>query len=92
MVGWRENLKCIGAMAITEDTIAGKELLNTYIDTTVQNSRGNSRQLHCLARIKILTLGVSVYSKNEPGKLRNICSWLLLCPVGSARPFSAKCL
>jgi hypothetical protein len=78
MVGWMEHLKWIGAMTITEEAIAGAELLNKYIDTAIQNSTGNSRQLSCLARTKVLTLGVSVYSIYEPGKLRNICSWLLL--------------
>jgi hypothetical protein len=42
MIGWTENIKCIGATTITEDTIAGKELLKKYVDRAIQNSRGNS--------------------------------------------------
>jgi hypothetical protein len=42
MVGWSENLNCIGTMTITENTIAGTELLKKHIDRVIQNSRGNS--------------------------------------------------
>jgi len=42
MFGWSENLKCIGAMTNTEDTIAGTELLKKYIGRAIQNSSGNS--------------------------------------------------
>ena len=51
MVGWAGNLKYIAEMKITEDTITGTELLNKYIVTAIQNTRGNSRQLLCYDKI-----------------------------------------
>jgi hypothetical protein len=42
MIRWTGNLKYIGAMTITEDTITGRELLNKCTVTAIQNSRRNS--------------------------------------------------
>jgi hypothetical protein len=90
MVGWTGNLKYIAAMTITEDTITGTELLNKYIVTAIQNSRENSRQLLCFDKnINSLCFCARFIGT---GTLRNICSWLLLCPVSSTRPCPAKCL
>jgi hypothetical protein len=60
MFGWTGNLKYIEAMTITDDIITGREILNKYIVTEIQNSRRNSRQLLCYD--KILTVDVSVHS------------------------------
>jgi len=52
----RNNNKGVIRDIFTEDTTKGTDLLNKYIDTAIENSRGNSRQLPCLARTKVLTL------------------------------------